>query len=192
MSRRVGLRIAGRCTADGEDIATARCGGFALLTLLLCVATSAIGAPPAAAASVPFNPAQPTIFIAQGTTTQLNSATQQRRHDQLHPGRQPNRQFDVQRDRLRHVQQLHLRRPVDGSANGASLGSILKIAADGSITYTGINVGSAFNIGAFGPTPPPAMTSTWALTGPPDWTWSTSTTATYTPDHQRWAPPVPT
>ena len=127
----------------------ARCGGFALLTLLLCVATFAIGAPAAAAASVPFNPAHPTIFIAQGTTTQLNSATQSGGAISFTPVGSPIANltynaigYDTCNNFIYAVQTA-------GSANGG-VGSILKIASDGSITYTGINVKSAFNIGAFG------------------------------------------
>ena len=120
------------------------------MTLLLCVATFAIGAPAAAAASVPFNPAQPTIFIAQGTTTQLNSATSSGGTISFTPVGRPTAGvtynaigYDTCNNFIYAVQSTN--------ANGGSLGSIIKIASDGSITNTGINVGSGFNVGAFGP-----------------------------------------
>ena len=138
-----------RWSREGGHLATARCSGLALLTLLLCVATFAVGAP-AAAAAVPFNPAQPTIFIAQGTTTQLNSATSSGGTISFTPVGRPTAGvtynaigYDTCNNFIYAVQSTN--------ANGASLGSIVKIAADGSITNTGINVGSGFNVGAFGP-----------------------------------------
>ena len=150
MNGRVGLRNAGCRRAGAGRLATARCSGLALLTLLLSVATFAIGAPAAAAASVPFNPAQPTIFIAQGTTTQLNSATQSGGAISFTPvgrtiaGLTYNAiGYDTCNNFIYAVQST--------TANGGTPGSIIKIASDGSITNTGINVGSGFNTGAFGP-----------------------------------------
>ena len=69
----------------------------------------------ASAAIVPFNPAQPTMFIAQGTPTQLEGRPKA-------AGRSPSPGGSdgvgsAQRDRLRHVRQLHLRGP-DERANG--------------------------------------------------------------------------
>jgi uncharacterized repeat protein (TIGR01451 family) len=48
----------------------------ACLTVGACLGLVGLGASPAAAAGVPFNPATPTVFVAQGASTQLESAVE--------------------------------------------------------------------------------------------------------------------
>lgn len=103
-----------------------------------------------AAAPVPFNPAQPTVFIAQGTTTQLNAATQSDGAITFKPVGKPTSGvtynaigYDTCNNFIYGVQST--------TTSGGGPGSVIKIASDGSISYTGINVGSGFNVGAFGP-----------------------------------------
>ena len=101
------------------------------------------------AAIVPFNPGQPTVFIAQGSPTQLEAATQSGGAITFTPvggtvsGLTYNAiGYDTCNNFIYGVQ--------TSTANGQSIGAVIQIAGDGSITYPGINVGTA-NVGAFGP-----------------------------------------
>jgi uncharacterized repeat protein (TIGR01451 family) len=101
------------------------------------------------AAVVPFNPGQPTVFIAQGSPTQLEAATQSGGAITFTPvggtvsGLTYNAiGYDACNNFIYGVQ--------TSTANGQSIGAVIQIAGDGSITYPGINVGTA-NVGAFGP-----------------------------------------
>jgi uncharacterized repeat protein (TIGR01451 family) len=104
----------------------------------------------ASAAVVPFNPAQPTVFVAQGSPTQLESATQTGGAITFTPvggtisGLTYNAiGYDTCNNFICAVQ--------TSTANGGVPGSIIQIAGDGSISYPGINVGVGFNAGGFGP-----------------------------------------
>ncbi len=109
-----------------------------------------IGDSSASAATVPFNPAQPTVFVAQGSPTQLDKATQSGGAITFTPvggtiaGLTYNAiGYDTCNNFIYGVQ--------TSAANGQSVGAIIQVASDGSITYPGINVGAADNVGAFGP-----------------------------------------
>ncbi len=104
----------------------------------------------ASAAVVPFNPAQPTVFVAQGSPTQLDQAQQSGGAITFTPvggtisGLTYNAiGYDACNNFIYGVQ--------TSTANGGVPGSIIQIAGNGSISYTGINVGAGFNVGAFGP-----------------------------------------
>ncbi len=108
------------------------------------------GSASASAATVPFNPAQPTVFIAQGSPTLLDKATQSGGAITFTPvgGTIPGLTYnaiayDTCNNFIYGVQ--------TSTANGGVPGSVIQIASDGSISYTGINVGAGFNVGAFGP-----------------------------------------
>ena len=116
----------------------------ALALTLLSVSGSAWGA------IVPFNPAQPTVFIAQGSPTQLEAATQSGGAITFTPvggtisGLTYNAiGYDTCNNFIYAVQ--------TSTANGGVPGSVIQIAGNGSITYTGITVSAGFNVGAFGP-----------------------------------------
>jgi uncharacterized repeat protein (TIGR01451 family) len=104
----------------------------------------------ASAATVPFNPAQPTVFIAQGSPTQLDKATQSGGAITFTPvggtiatltynaiG------YDTCNNFIYGVQ--------TSTTPPGSNGAVIQIASDGSISYTGITVGAGSNVGAFGP-----------------------------------------
>jgi uncharacterized repeat protein (TIGR01451 family) len=118
--------------------------GVAALVLALVLPSGS-----AFAAIVPFNPGQPTVFIAQGSPTQLEAATQSGGAITFTPvggavsGLTYNAiGYDTCNNFIYGVQ--------TSTANGQSIGAVIQIAGDGSITYPGINVGTA-NVGAFGP-----------------------------------------
>ncbi len=99
---------------------------------------------------VPFNPAQPTVFVAQGSPTLLDQAQQSGGAITFTPvggtisGLTYNAiGYDACNNFIYGVQ--------TSTANGGVPGSIIQIAGNGSISYTGINVGAGFNVGAFGP-----------------------------------------
>jgi uncharacterized repeat protein (TIGR01451 family) len=106
----------------------------------------------ASAATVPFNPAQPTVFVAQGSPTQLDKATQSGGAITFTPvggtvaGLTYNAiGYDTCNNFIYGVQ--------TSAANGQPVGAIIQVAADGSISYPGINLSPAVaaNVGAFGP-----------------------------------------
>ena len=104
----------------------------------------------ASAAIVPFNPAQPTVFIAQGSpSTQLEAATQSGGAITFTPvgGTITNLTYNA----IGYDTCNNFIYGVQTSATPSpGIGSVIQIAGDGSITYPGITVGSA-NVGAFGP-----------------------------------------
>ncbi len=104
----------------------------------------------ASAAVVPFNPAQPTVFVAQGSPTLLDQAQQSGGAITFTPvggtisGLTYNAiGYDTCNNFIYGVQ--------TSTANGGMPGSIIQIAGNGSISYTGITVSAGFNVGAFGP-----------------------------------------
>ncbi|MFZ0091251.1 MAG: hypothetical protein WAL63_17210 [Solirubrobacteraceae bacterium] len=120
------------------------CVGLVVGLMLLVVGGSA------SAAIVPFDPAQPTVFIAQGSPTLLDQAQQSGGAITFTPvgatipGLTYNAiGYDTCNNFIYAVQ--------TSTANGGTPGSIIQIAGNGSISYTGINVGAGFNVGAFGP-----------------------------------------
>ena len=132
-----------RQSADGRRERLALLGAILALALLGFVG-------PASAATVPFNPAQPTVFIAQGSPTQLDKATQSGGAITFTPvggtvaGLTYNAiGYDTCNNFIYGVQ--------TSAANGQPVGAVIQVASDGSITYPGINVGAADNVGAFGP-----------------------------------------
>ncbi len=148
MNGRLGIRTSLCSPAYGGRIAFVRRRWLPLLAGLLVVTAFAFGAAAAAAAPVPFNPAHPTVFIAQGSPTQLNSATQSGGAISFTPvgGTIPALAYnaiayDTCNNFIYAVQTT--------TTTSGSIGSVIKIASDGSITYTGINVGTGFNTGAF-------------------------------------------
>ena len=122
---------------------------LALLSAILALALLGFVGP-ASAATVPFNPAQPTVFIAQGSPTQLDKATQSGGAITFTPvggtvaGLTYNAiGYDTCNNFIYGVQ--------TSATATQSVGAIIQVASDGSITYPGINVGAADNAGAFGP-----------------------------------------
>ena len=118
------------------------------LVALLVLAALGCFSGAANAAAGPFNPAQPTVFISQGTTTQLEAATQSggsiifTNVGSPTPGVTYNAiAYDTCNNYIYGVQ--------TSTGNGGTPGSIIRIASDGSISYPGINVGTGFNVGAF-------------------------------------------
>jgi uncharacterized repeat protein (TIGR01451 family) len=106
----------------------------------------------ASAATVPFNPAQPTVFIAQGSPTLLDKATQSGGAITFTPvggtvaGLTYNAiGYDNCNNFLYGVQ--------TSAANGQPIGAVIQIASDGSISYPGIILSPpvAANVGGFGP-----------------------------------------
>ena len=106
----------------------------------------------ASAATVPFNPAQPTVFIGQGSPTQLDKATQSGGAITFAPvggtvsGLTYNAiGYDTCNNFIYGIQ--------TSAANGQPVGAIIQVAGDGSISYPGINLSPpvADNVGAFGP-----------------------------------------
>ena len=102
----------------------------------------------ASAATVPFNPAQPTVFIAQGSPTQLDKATQSGGTITFTPigGPAPITYNAIGYDTCNNF--------IYGVQTSApNVGAIIQVASDGSITYPGITLFPAVadNVGAFGP-----------------------------------------
>ncbi len=109
------------------------------------------------AAQVPFNPNQPTVFIAQGTPTQLDQATQSGGRFTFTPvgGTISNLSYNAIGYDTCNNFIYGVQTSANGGPPGTGAGSIIKIASDGSISYTGITVpaagiGTGFNVGAFG------------------------------------------
>jgi uncharacterized repeat protein (TIGR01451 family) len=124
-------------------------GAVRLLGLVVGLVLLA-GGGSASAATVPFNPAQPTVFVAQGSPTQLDKATQSGGAISFTPvggtvaGLTYNAiGYDTCNNFIYGVQ--------TSAANGQPVGAIIQVAGDGSVSYPGINVGAADNVGAFGP-----------------------------------------
>ncbi len=122
-------RDAGRGPAAAWLFATA----FALM--LFSLSGSAWGA------IVPFNPAQPTVFVAQGSPTQLEAAMQSGGAITFTPvggtvsGLTYNAiGYDTCNNFIYGVQ--------TSAANGQPAGVIIQVAGDGSISYPGITVGT--------------------------------------------------
>jgi hypothetical protein len=118
-----------------------------ILGVALFVATAGSAS---AGTVVPFNPAQPTVFVAQGGPTQLDQAQQSGGAIVFTPvggvisGLTYNAiGYDTCNNFIYGVQ--------TSTANGGVSGDIIQIASDGTISYTGIDVGSPFNVGGFGP-----------------------------------------
>ena len=102
----------------------------------------------ASAAIVPFNPAQPTVFVAQGSPTQLDKATQSGGTITFTPigGPAPITYNAIGYDTCNNF--------IYGVQTSApNVGAIIQVASDGSISYPGINLvpAVAANVGAFGP-----------------------------------------
>ena len=109
----------------------------------------------ASAATVPFNPAQPTVFVAQGSPTQLDKATQSGGAISFAPvggtvmGLSYNAiGYDTCNNFIYGIQTTATTQPTP-----QPIGAVIQIASDGSISYPGINLlpAVAANVGAFGP-----------------------------------------
>lgn len=128
-------------------------GAGGLLTGLLgvaLVAMLAFAAGPAAAAGPAFDAATPTVFVAQGGPTQLEQAVESNGHlvfQNVGPaaGFQYNAiAYDTVDNYIYGI--------ADQAAGTVAVGDVIQIAADGSVTDTGVNAGAAFVVAAWDPT----------------------------------------